>query len=536
MKTIKYKTYFIVVLFQVVFFSLTTHWADSELWGIGLSKIFYTFNHASFAYKTMFNFFLNFIYTFNLSDLNTILMARLLFSFVSFFTCILFYKFLILVTNNKKTSFIALVLFTTSTLFLTQSFKVRSDILALFFQFLGLYAFMKFKDRLNQTRLIILIILHLIMLMCTPKAVYFAVLNLLFILAQKNSVNVVFNKSINKFILFFGIVGGGYVLYKLNFLEAYFYFMEKFKIIPERPEYLSYESFYYVVEFFKKNIPFLILLPISLLFKAKDRGVNKIAIIIPALASALFLVFHNDKLPFFVFTLLPFPTIAIAVLFASSLLTEKFKKILLLGVCVNSLYWLYDLSVNGNNSLQILEQKKMLAYLEKYPGSTYYDGVVVLPKKNTVYEYPEEGKNEISNRLADMIKSSRLDIIFFSNKMFNYFDTIYSNLEQQRYIKIGNDVFASSVVYPSSHWDKLTPGAFELLCLKLQSNKNIFIYQGNNFLEMHPVGPISCQKVDLSGLFIDIKNFKYVSISKFEPYSSASNSKFAEIFDFDPEH
>lgn len=532
-----------LLAFIIFYLALNVHWSDSELWALGLARNTLSSLQASTDYKILFNLLLNLSYAPDLGNLQTVHLARIIFALVGLGIAGMVYATTSLLTQNKKAALWTTFLFVSCTLFLSQSFKLRSDILASLIQITSLFHYLWFRQKRSPHSLhpYLGLLLNLLMLLSTPKAVMLLLVNFSFIFFfEKDKPRAEKLKFIKTAFVYPSIAFLLLMTWKREqFMTALDFFISSFSQNEHHPAAWSQESFKFVATSIINNSHLLFLALTSLLFIPKiTRSAQNKALLAAASTSILLVLLHNDRLPFFLFSLSTMPILLLGVISyegISKLLSKRFVKILFISTALfaatNAIVFTHKMLRDGTNQNQILAQKELEIYLSRHPGIVYFDGTIVLPKENRIYVFPAPNQYGNKEEVLGVLSQENLSLVFLSNRMFFYMNDIFHSLEDRFFIQIGNGIFAKSHAVRSTH--KLTSEEWQSVCSRFGNPEKIYAYEGSNFANMKVLAskPVwSCAEQNLE----IVSQEPFVAFSAFEPVHLPEGKSFAEIFDHNP--
>ena len=449
-----------LVLFVIYsIFAVTAYTADSEFWTIALSKLLYSFDgHIALLQKLPFYFILNIPYHIFADSLLVLMMEKSLFYLVSvgiFYFC---YKILLFYKIDNKVIFLFFIsLFLFESVF-SQTFRIRSDNLALlFFLILFYMGLLDSSDTLKQT--VRFFLLSLLMFLITPKAIYFLVL---FFLYHVYNQKLLF-KRLKSILLFFLLppficLFVGFILDKFQmpylkdaYTKAVLYFLNSFNRQSFQSTYLSLDSFNFLLRAVFRSPIHIIFIFASIFagLKFRKKLNNNEVILIPIIIlGVLFLVFHNQKLPFFINSLLLPVFLFSFIIFAKckQCIAQPFPypKIAILFVALTLTYSVYQIShliIKQNGLTQISTVSKMQSYFSQYPESEIYDGIGILNSGNVLHSFAGPDDRNMKMMTLELLKEHRPDFIIYVPKLFELEPQLSLLLEYQ-YIPIANGVWA----------------------------------------------------------------------------------------------
>ncbi len=534
----------ILVLIVTVFFSLAwvSHWSDSELWALGLARDFFKSHQPSTDYKILFNAVLNLSYHFPFDNRWTVQAARTIFAILGLGVVGLLSLFVYLLQKNKKAALWTGFLLLSSSLFLSQGFKLRSDMLACFFQILALCHYLWFRKKQKQSPFdyFLNILLCVTVLLATPKGIFHLAVNISFIYSMERlSGQGRFSKDtllriVPVVIGLFGI----FLAWKWEqFQTAAVFFLQSFSASEHHPSFFSMEAFRYVGEALTQQwLMVLLLIQIFIVKSKRPLSPQLQSLGWASLAALTLILLHNDRLPFFILSLLPLPIAFIGV--ASAEYFQHFcerlprpgrigRDLIVIAATVQAFSTVYNVYWAQNNQTQIQLQEQMQVYLRSYPETVYYDSTVVLPRDNSIFVFPAPMHFGNRQEVLGVLKRPDLGLVFFGNRLFYYLNDFYLELEEKFFIRIGKGVFAKAHVIRAQH--KLSGEEWRNLCKELSADQ-VYVYEGSSFLEMKFMGRSKLQPCNGDVPQIQSKE-DFISFSIYDPFETQNEKSFAEIFD-----
>jgi hypothetical protein len=377
--------YFPLLLFQGIY----THISASEFWPLKLSKELLHFNTQEIGifFKPAFHFFLSLIYFVPLSNWQHIIAGRILFVLFALGSLCLFIqslKNLRLISLNKQTLCLICLLFL-SPLFLSQVVKIRSDMLSLFFSLALLTAATGGPLPWNDRRLIVVTVLNLLLLGCTPRAVFHELVVIGFLLPWVLSQNLN-AKAIRQI----------FISLMMPFLAFAVFFMP----LPGFPgivltrylkqSYVNTGDWGHVENWIRSELFLFILTMVSAAYVViKKEKIEKLAVL-PFIISWASIAVADLKTPYLTASYFPFLILPIF-LFLKNI---SFKQIGMLAIFLlvshisltNSYSW-------GSNDLPQKEVIQKISHLlDQNPQWKIFDGLGLFPRSNEVLSYlgPED--------------------------------------------------------------------------------------------------------------------------------------------------
>ncbi len=435
----------IALISAFFYLSLKMHWSDSELWVISLAKLGITGAEYSIRYKPLFYGLLSQIYHFDLSNTATLDAARILFATIGVSIC--WWIWFI------SRSWFAILLFASSTYFLSQGFRVRSDILACALQMACVGLFLSAQKH-PQRSLILLgaAALHFMLLASTPKAAYNLFANLIFYtIYARSSDSWQKNQDFVLASVVPAITALAYFLLKgdLHYKSALFFFFNSFGDQIYHPGFLSAKSFMHVRRFAIENFFLLLLFAFSICILIRQRhGLSHQgrALVAAGLTSLIFIFFHNDRLPFFIVSMLPFPILMIHQGVQLWTLQQPKNGLKLIFFCsvllvTNAGYHTWKATTLSNNDVQRTAISIIEEYLSDYPGVRYYDPSAILPRNNEIFAWPapeHEGNRQL---VLQTLRDPSISLVFFANRLFLLGHEAYQILLEEGFVDLGSGVY-----------------------------------------------------------------------------------------------
>jgi hypothetical protein len=544
----------VLVLGVSLFFylALNTHWADSELWSLGVSRDLQGAMNEVVTYKPLFHGYLALPYLFDLGNHATVNFARLQFAIVGLLTILFVFLFSKLVTGSRDSALWVTATFATTTLFFSQGFKIRSDVLACLFQLAAVSHCLWLCQRTKPVGWLEFaagFLLQLITLLVTPKAVFHLAVNFSFILSfwRLNRDQPSGARARSYFLISLAglsLPAMAVLFWKRHeFASAFEFFLHSYQSGPMRPDFWSREAWVYIENFFVSQW-YLGILAFAAFFlpQAQKRAelTAEKAVGVAALVASVLILAHSDRLPFFILSLLPFPLLFVvlrSLRWWTVLRGLRHARLalgfLVFAVLVNLGIFLRGMIADGSNHLQVEAQQIMERVLAEYSVTEYYDGTIVLPRQNLYFAFPSpqhEGNWLEIERLIDS-EFYGPSLFFFANRLFYYVRPLYSLLEKRFYIQVGPGVFARSKARRGRHvWSEVE---WRRTCVFAPKGQ-VYAYQGSSFLDMKLFRP---EPFDCSGPPPKLAiTAEFMAFSPFAPISMPGGKSFAQIFDYDPRY
>lgn len=462
------------VFVTLCFFHLahSCYFADSEIWLLTLSQNLFNHQHlTSIAYKFSFHALTYLFSHHSPSELDVYFYARTGWSVVALGTQILLAYFYASAVGQKKFFLPLFISLMTFSAFFNQGFRIRGDILALGSHTLVLLLLLKLKNRqITQLHYLLLFLINSILLTATPKAIYFYISQFLFAwILCKNSKH---KKSFLRWIWITHLIPIhlGLTLALLTFIfpepfnlitplqEALDFYLKSFDPSLKNFDFLSVHDFVHVIKAFllSPTHAVLFLIGFSLYFFESYRKNNALSALNVLFGmSLLFLILHNQKLPFFIGTF-GAPLVAY-----TSLLTflyikkifNRFADVVLLIIGSSQIFWAclqYTDNLQKNHNLaQSLAIQTFDHYVTAYPDLTFFDIIGVLPRKADLFLFVGPGETTRKKQIVTELENHNPDILLFTYK-FNFLEPDIANyliktrISPEPHIWIKGDFFSVS--------------------------------------------------------------------------------------------
>jgi hypothetical protein len=433
-----------------LYLSTACYYSDSEIWLLAMSKK--TFSVASLQsiyYKWLFHVvvFITSFWTSN--NLLVYEMARMTFALIALASVLLIAVTFSKVFQKKQLILPIVLVCLTSSLFFNQGFRVRADILALFFH--ACFLFIVFHHSFKKHTLLFTA-LNIVLLLTTPKALIFIALQVLIALhfCSRESKD---ERHLGKKILISVLVPLTVTLFALSclaFFKPYHtlliaiqsagdFYLKSFEPGLGGAQFLSATDFMYVLRFLRLStahtlifLAWLTLFFVSIFSKAKYNLHSFFNVYCTLLLSLILL--YNQKLPFF---LGPFLTPALAIQFCT---LDKFTaqrcrlqwlSPLLLALACWLCWKQFNVNLQFNNNFQ---QKEFISQLQTYkknnPAVSVYDIIGLLPQDNTYYLFTGPGEVARSREIESFIHANPPDIYLYTYKNIFFTDELRTFLQE----------------------------------------------------------------------------------------------------------
>lgn len=523
--------------------SLNTQWSDSEIWAIAISKEFLQFSDTTHYYKPLFNLILSLLHEIPLSNLDMLYAARVLFFLIAAGTVYGFYQLGKLVSQSKMAAAWSTLLLVTSTYFISQGFKVRSDVLATGLQIWGLVFFLKAYHKLDRDRLnlALSLLFHLLLLLATPKGILHLIINF-FVIGSNLDLKASRLKAKMMYLwtlvgltpIFFGLI---WVINPEAVTSPLEFFFNSYRESQYHPGFWSQQSAQHWLRWFVENWH-LCLLSLTILLCKKPQGeFLSVQLGFGVVIAIAISFFNSDRLPFFVYSMSLIPILFLGLYSFEFIFKRSYSH--MLGkylifftlpalMFVKGIFYVYEMSQEADNEIQVESVLTMERYLVSHGLPKYYDGVGVLSRMNQSLALPSPQHSRGLQQIINILNDPELKVVFFSTRMFYFFESLYQALEERFFIEVGPGVFVRSYVMRST--PSVSLSEWSHVCRKLNWPTSIQVFEGNGFLKMRwAFKDVSCE---------DPPKFKpgaeFLAFTEFRETSWPRGRSFAEIFDHNP--
>ncbi len=478
--------------------------SDSEIWSVTLSRLLFegATQEAALYYKPVFHFVINMVDGFTETNVEYFIFTRFLFAIIGCGTLFLTYKIAYQVSRSRTSAATATLLLLFSTLFMVRGYRIRSDLLAIFCHLFVVYRLLTLYRRPHKRYLdrISLFVVTALMFLTTPKSLYFYISQLIlgFSIVQYQIGETrkhIFKTVIVSQVGFISLgLGVPFIVEFLSYLipgipsasliyyKAFDFFAASFNPNYGSPEYFSKTAFSYIILFVLRNIAtatliylgFFFLL-LKLVFKKKSIKPNsqKQAFGYYAAFIFLFLIIHNDRLPFFVASMLP-PLIILGTLAIndiSKICSSFIKKaptksyfafrftlsiVFIFLAASQSIEYVRNFALQNRSVKQTIAMKYMENYFTQTNNPSYYDVIGTLPKRNTVYAFAGPGEIKNIRTVKTTLNKQDPKVIMYSNKMYLIEPFLTDRLIEYR-APVGFGIFAPTVRYEKELNNNLFP-------------------------------------------------------------------------------
>ncbi len=398
---------------------------SSEFWPIYFSK--YTFKWSeieTILFKPLFNLFLSLFHWLPVTDVQHILIIKIIFAFTGSFQIYLFYLICKQLLNQTKQSTLFSLLLTLTLLtepyFLENYFRVRSDQLSTTVFLFILY--LQLTSPLKPNQKFILIVLNCAIAI---KSFFYSLLFSTQISPQYHFTRkqkIYF--SLGALALFVWLINIFWkaILYYLNTLESYSLNLIHFK------NWLR--SDFLIVIMIVLNVSFILIQRI----KNSYKWISFTAIL------ALIYTLVSQKYSFFLASLLPLTYIAFVATFAA-----RIKKSWLLGVILATITLHgYRLSqeFKFNSNFQQLKFIYLVEPFIKEKNYTYIDSIGLFPNQNNLNCFVSPDDHSSIQYCLDLINQQKVDIVIYTQRLMSIIQT--SQLIDNGYKDVGFNIYVKS--------------------------------------------------------------------------------------------
>ncbi len=441
------------LLLLIGYTALKCYISDSEFWAISVAKELFNFqtDEIELYYKIPFYLLLNIPHWTSNDNLQVLILSRVLFALLFGVFVIQLYRLAFLVTQRRWATYVYLSFLFGTTYFISQGFRVRSDMMAAFCFINLLLLYFRFR-RINRTETYFYLKIffwQLIMILSTPKAIYFLAILMVAITADYLWGNSNLKKGIKNIALI--VIGtsaiiGGLAFYALSYRAAWHFFLNT---------YSSFADFAYIEKFCSRNGAFVLALAASLIagalaFKRERRSnipISNISIInLMAISAILVLLFHNQRLPFFIASLLPILALPLAFSSQTAFKALRLKKFWIINLIMllfffQAIFANINLLQQDNNTKQFSVLREIETYVSQFPKAKYYDVIGLLPKIRQDYAYVSQGEKPWQ---IDKLRHTLPDIIVYVGRAL-LLEPSFSQFLIDSYLNVGSDIWVKSI-------------------------------------------------------------------------------------------
>lgn len=505
--------------------SLKVYIADSEFWAVTAShQLGQAGASASIYMKVVFYGLLKALYFLPLDNLSLVLVARLEFAAIAALTAFVFLRIAKRALGDDLAALVLTLVLVSCSFFMTQSFRIRSDNLASMIFLLVLWSTLGWQDQSKSkwmARAFAVAALNVLLLIVTPKSFYFLLIGLVFAvflpipsLDRRRKLSAVALAFVTPPFLIFSAFELGALVPALRWAERAYrvaleYFFDSFSGSVGVSRYLSGDDFAHVFIFLKQNpIHDFFLLASLALWASRWREIKgeRRAYFAMFFASLLLLIFHNQKLPFFIFAILPPLFLGAGFVWKDiwSRFTSHRRFAPALAICL-ALFFLTaasathrSISINSND-LQISTLKPLQEFLsEEKPN--YYDAIGLFPRLNRIYAFPSpsDRNNPVIMRVVSQAKP---DLILYVTRTLEL-EPAFGFFLGESYVDLGGGIWLRSVT-PSKLSKKVRAAKNGDCTLKLDDAKGLALGAFGTtkdpiqLYEVDSVGFVAIEKSDL---------------------------------------
>lgn len=421
---------FAVALVALYFVGVTQYISDSEFWPMTLAKEFGSFKADNFAlyYKFVFHALLKIPYFFDLTNSQHIMFVKNISTFIGLGIIVAFFCLCQKLFKSSFVSWIMMIVLITTQTFFSQYSRVRSDLLICLIFLISFLHILRVAEK-QKFRVVDFVIqsgLVLLAFFCSPKAIYWILMNFGFLFIYLDFLK-------NRFRAFLICVGSHFFFLSLMMLvgsalnvgalsnaenstsDALGYFMNSSMIL-----------FVYIIRMVQFDLLYVALVMVGLLFFVFQKQRRRIlqnrdkAVLYVGIVALGALAIHNQRLPFFIASLLPFISLLMGPLlteFQTELHDRRvaIASVMLLLFSKYNILYAYGLYWRPN-STQLGEIHQIEKTVQGITSPLVFDGLGVLPRFRNVYLYIDPSPEQDRSALANTIKHANPDVILYNNR------------------------------------------------------------------------------------------------------------------------
>ncbi|MFP5520604.1 MAG: hypothetical protein ACLGGX_11920 [Bdellovibrionia bacterium] len=406
-----------------------------------------------------------------------------------------------------------------TTLFYTEAIQIRSDNLVQMMLIWALWFLTENSKKISRT--FILPFLILLLLFTTPKSILHLIVALVFFWQNQEFQQLNLKKQLVDTVK--GYKWWGFLFLPLMYFSWPFFSSAVDYFRYNIPTFQSlHESLFnlHFKQFIQENLILCIGILVSLIVNLIKK--RHASITMPALVAIIIILLYPNKLGFFIYSLLTFPLINLA-LFLNDFFSQR--KILVSGFLValilNVFYLMPNKLASAPNDIQIQSMNIMETYLieHNYPGYTDGTGVLPLMKQKLTFAAPEHAGNFAE--ISSYIERPEAELFFWGNRYFSYFTKLMRHLEKYSYIHIGSGLYAKADILNLDNQQDL-----KKLTEHCKNSKDLHLYSGDNFTKIVHLGKLQdyCEQL--------LKNSApyTVAVTRFSPFLLPDNKSFSKVF------
>lgn len=426
--------------------ALVCYYADSEIWLLTLSQqTFHKGQLSSILYKWAFHA-LTYLFSHHApNELAVYTYARSGWMIIALIaqlaTAYAFSSF----ANQKKLFLPLFIAVMTFSAFFNQGFRVRGDTLSLFSHMVIMAGLFYIKDQpIRFWHYLALFVFNLILALSTPKSIFLYISQFAFALAMTFYLRLprrfyvfIWISHISPLVLTCALIAISYFVGDpLSLMaavhEAMDYYLKSFDAKLWNAGFFTVHDFSHVIKAFTKSsahaLVFLIGACVYLYTSYRSKKIT-IYTCLNVYGGTLFLfvLLHNQKLPFFLGTY-GTPLIAYSFLLTYNLMSSVFKSysrfanMILIGTM--TFFCVLDCGLNLNHNNNMSQQMAIDIfdkYVQKHPQTTYYDTIGILPRKNTLFLFVGPGEVSRKKQIIADLHAANPTFILYTFK-FNYLE------------------------------------------------------------------------------------------------------------------
>lgn len=417
-------------------------WSDSEMWPVAVARnMFSPYSMQDYYVKPLFNVLFFVVHWIGIwTDILPLDIARALMGLNLIAIAVLVFRIIKRLTQNELLALCSTVFLITSITMLEQGTRIRSDLLVCTLNLLTLDLILN-----KGAKDLRVWIPSLLSLLITPKAIYWVLALLPFFPSLEHFPK----QKVRKFLMAAGIfIILLFILRYPTILGITKYFLATFTREGSGLDYFNRTRFEHWERAITKDMLFWFLVFARLVWVRSFKGFDAMFVIL-----FVALLFHPERMPFFIASLMPFFLIAAA---AHSAFAGLFKKMQIRGgwvfIVVLGLLFAFAMQrflvrttyilTKHNNTEQREVIEIITEYLSNRPYVLVYDPVGIVYKTPTPYDW-FIGPGEIDgNRFVmSLLKNTIPDIVLYTMRVRWLEPEVYQLL-QEHYVNMGGGVYA----------------------------------------------------------------------------------------------
>lgn len=416
-------TWFFASLCFFIPLSLQNFVSHSEFWSITSAQLLGQFNPESIVvyYRPVFYALLKTIYFFPLDNITHVQAARFIFGILASINIFLISHLVLQWTKSRKVALLYLIFLFTFHTFSYNFFRVRSDMLALFFVLLSLiYSNQQFirKERLFQWPVVALLLLAFL---STPKSIFLIFsfsFYCIYLEAKSSSLKKRTGLIFAYFIIpLFFISLISIIFHIVGFSESNPFIFALIYFVNNIPTVLTNSGWINIAASFNINFLHFLFIALGYFFISKDQG-NRFskAPWILSISVTFFFLLYSEKWDYFFASLLPLMALPTILIF-QELLKKIYYCFILIPLFITPFYMTHFTGWSFSNERQFTKIRELEKLVTQIPNSTYFDSTGILPRHSTLLSFFGPGDEASFPMTIRSVKERNPTFVFYTQKV-----------------------------------------------------------------------------------------------------------------------